>query len=65
MLVRTGQMHFLRAGDRRRYSMTSPGLSTSAIPWLRDHDVAAVATDTMTFEVYPVRDHRRCSCPCT
>jgi kynurenine formamidase len=53
MLVRTGQMHFLRGGDRRRYSMPSPGLSTSAIPWLRDHDVAAVATDTMTFEVYP------------
>jgi kynurenine formamidase len=53
MLVRTGQMHFLRAGDRRRYSMKSPGLSTSAIPWLRDHDVAAVATDTMTLEVYP------------
>ena len=44
MLVRTGQMHFLRAGDRRRYAMPSPGLSTSAIPWLRDHDVAAVAT---------------------
>jgi kynurenine formamidase len=58
ILVRTGQMHFLRAGDKRRYSMRSPGLSTSAIPWLRDHDVAAVATDTMTFEVYPCEDPR-------
>ena len=25
VLVRTGQMHFLRAGDKRRYSMPSPG----------------------------------------
>jgi kynurenine formamidase len=54
--VRTGQQHFLRAGDKRRYSMPSPGLSTRAIPWIRDHDVAAVATDTITFEVYPCED---------
>jgi kynurenine formamidase len=53
LLVRTGHMHFLRAGDRRRYSVPSPGLSTQSIEWLREHDVAAVATDTMTFEVYP------------
>jgi kynurenine formamidase len=53
LLVRTGQMHFLRAGDKQRYSMPSPGLSTRSIEWLRDHDVAAVATDTMTFECYP------------
>lgn len=56
VLVRTGQMVFLRAGDRRRYSMPSPGLSTRSIDWLRDHDVAAVATDTMTFECYPCED---------
>jgi kynurenine formamidase len=56
LLVRTGQMHFLRAGDRMRYSFPSPGLSTQSIEWLRDHDVAAVATDTMTFEVYPCED---------
>jgi kynurenine formamidase len=56
MLVRTGQMHFLRAGDRQRYSFPSPGLSTQSIEWLRDHDVAALATDTMTFEVYPCED---------
>jgi kynurenine formamidase len=56
VLVRTGQMHFLRAGDRQRYSHPSPGLGTAAIPWLRDHDVSAVATDTMTFEVYPCED---------
>jgi kynurenine formamidase len=56
VLVRTGQMNFLRAGDKRRYSVPSPGLSTQSIPWVRDHDVALVATDTMTFEVYPCED---------
>jgi kynurenine formamidase len=56
VLVRTGHMHFLRAGDKRRYSMPAPGLSTRSIPWIRDHDVALVATDTITFEVYPCED---------
>ena len=56
VLVRTGQMHFLRRGRAQRYSIPSPGLSTQSIEWLRDHDVAAVATDTMTFEVYPCED---------
>ena len=56
VLVRTGQMHYLRAGDKRRYSMPSPGLSTASIEWIRDHDVALVATDTITFEVYPCED---------
>jgi kynurenine formamidase len=56
LLVRTGQMHYLRQGDRQRYSMPSPGLSTQSIEWLHDHDVAAVATDTMTFECYPCED---------
>jgi kynurenine formamidase len=58
VVVRTGQMHFLRSGDKRRYSNPSPGLSTQSIEWLRDHDVAAVAIDTMTFEVYPCEDPR-------
>ena len=56
VLVRTGQMHFLRGGDKQRYSVPSPGLSTRSIEWFRDHDVAAVATDTMTFECYPCED---------
>jgi kynurenine formamidase len=56
VLVRTGQMHFLRVGDKQRYSMPSPGLSTKSIAWVRDHDVAIVATDTLTFEVYPCED---------
>jgi kynurenine formamidase len=58
VLVRTGQMHYLRAGDKRRYSFPSPGLSTKSIEWIRDHDVALVATDTITFEVYPCENPR-------
>ncbi|HVX17717.1 MAG TPA: cyclase family protein [Acidimicrobiales bacterium] len=55
LLVRTGQMHFLP--DRRaRYSHPSPGLSAHSIEWLHDHDVAAVATDTLVFEVFPCED---------
>jgi kynurenine formamidase len=49
-------MHFLRQGERQRYSHPSPGLSVDTIGWLRDHDVAAVATDTMTFECFPCED---------
>jgi kynurenine formamidase len=58
VLVRTGQMHYLRTGDKRRYSFPSPGLSTKSIEWIRDHDVALVATDTITFEVYPCENPR-------
>lgn len=58
LLVRTGQMYFLRAGDKKRYSAVSPGLSTQSIEWLHDNGVAAVATDTMTFEVYPPENPR-------
>jgi kynurenine formamidase len=56
LLVRTGQMHFLRAGDRQRYAYPTPGLSTQSVEWLHDHDVAAVATDTLAFEVFPGED---------
>jgi kynurenine formamidase len=56
VLVRTGHMHYLRRGDRLKYSMPAPGLSTKSIAWMRDHDVALVATDTITFEVYPCED---------
>jgi kynurenine formamidase len=56
LLVRTGQMHFLRQGDKARFGMPSPGLSTRSVEWLRDHDVAAVAADTLVFEVWPCED---------
>ncbi len=56
LMVRTGQMHWLDAGDRHRFGHPTPGISTDAIEFFADHDVAAVATDTLTFEVFPGRD---------
>lgn len=56
LLVRTGQMAWLREGDKVRYSHPAPGLSTTSVEWLRDHDVAAVATDTLAFECFPGED---------
>ena len=54
LLVRTGKMAMFKAGDRRGYTLgDSPGLSVGTIRWLRRHDVAAVATDTFTLEVWP------------
>jgi kynurenine formamidase len=56
VLVRTGQMHFLRLGERDRYRTTCPGLSTRSIEWFHRHDVAAVATDTYVLECFPPED---------
>jgi kynurenine formamidase len=54
VLVRTGQMAVLRErGGKRKYPLESPGLSMQSVPWLRHRDVAAVATDTFNFEVFP------------
>jgi kynurenine formamidase len=57
VLVRTGQMSHLKARDRPTYTFgEQPGLTTGTIRWMRRHDVAAVATDTMAMEVYPCED---------
>jgi kynurenine formamidase len=56
LLIRTGQMQHLFAGDKEAYRLPSPGLSARAVPWFRERDVAAVATDTMPFEVWPGED---------
>lgn len=54
VLVRTGKLALLRARDRQAYTLgDTPGLTVGTIPWLRRHDVAAVATDTFTLEVWP------------
>jgi kynurenine formamidase len=53
VLIRTGHMQLLKEGDRRRYAGASPGPGMAAAEWFHAHDVAAVATDTMTFEVFP------------
>ena len=56
VLVRTGQMHWLRQGDKARFGDPSPGIGVGALPWLHDKGVAAVATDTLVFEVWPCED---------
>jgi kynurenine formamidase len=59
VLVRTGQMRWLtheRPAEKVKYSYPSPGLSLQTVEWFRSHDVAAVATDTMVFEVFPWED---------
>ena len=53
VLVRTGQIQKFHAGDRFAYAYPSAGLSLSTAEWLHAHDVAAVATDNLTCEVYP------------
>jgi kynurenine formamidase len=55
VLVRTGQMVHLRPEQRDlvAYTWPSPGLTIETAEWFHVHDVAAVATDTLVFEVYP------------
>jgi kynurenine formamidase len=53
VLVRTGQVQVYLAGDRERYGHPSPGLSVRTPEWFHARDVAAVANDTLTFEIFP------------
>lgn len=59
VLVRTGHVHHLL--DRKRpdtvaYAMSNPGFGWQCAEWFHDHDVAAVAIDNLTFDVYPCQD---------
>ncbi|CAN5515387.1 cyclase family protein [soil metagenome] len=56
VLVRTGQMHYLRIGEKDRYREVCPGLSTQSIEWFHDNEVAGVATDTLVLECFPCED---------
>lgn len=58
VVVRTGQLGAHLPSDKVGYVMSTAGLSTKTVPWFRRHDVAAVATDTYVFEVYPWEDER-------
>ncbi len=55
VLVRTGQMVHLAPEHRDlvAYTWPSPGLTIETAEWFHRHDVAAVATDTLPFEVIP------------
>ena len=52
-LVRTGQIQQYLAGDKQAYAFPSPGLSLRTPEWFHARDVAAVANDTLTFEIFP------------
>ena len=59
VLVRTGFVQLFKAGDRVGYAGgDQPGLTMATARWFHDHDVAAVATDTYTFEVWPCEDRK-------
>jgi kynurenine formamidase len=62
VLVRTGQIQVCLAGDKHAYGYPSPGLSIRTPEWFHARDVAAVANDTLTFEMFPPEI---CGCPCT
>lgn len=53
VLVRTGQVQVYLAGDKQAYAYPSPGLSVRTPEWFHARDVAAVANDTLTFEIFP------------
>lgn len=53
VLVRTGQIRAYLGGDRHAYAYPSPGLSVRTPEWFHARDVAAVANDTLTFEIFP------------
>jgi kynurenine formamidase len=57
VVVRTGFIQRFKARDREGYAAGhQPGLTMGTVSWFRDRDVAAVATDTYTFEVWPCED---------
>jgi kynurenine formamidase len=53
VLLRTGQIQHQLAGDKMAYSITTAGPSLQSVQWFRDRDVAVVATDNLSFEVFP------------
>lgn len=56
VLIRTGMMQILKAGDKAAYhGGTGPSLWSAE--WFRAHDVAAVATDNITFEYLDFEKH--------
>ena len=55
--VRTGEIGWYHAGERRRYAMgvdwKSVGLGLSCVEWFWRHDVAGAFVDSYTYEVMP------------
>ncbi|MBI2167893.1 MAG: cyclase family protein [Actinobacteria bacterium] len=56
VLLRTGQMQLFHAGDKQGYWLPNPGPWIEAVEWFHARDLAAVATDTLGFELIPAPD---------
>lgn len=60
VLVRTGEMQHLLAGDKDRYAkgsgFSSVGLDLSTVEWVHRHQIGAVFTDNYAFENFPPED---------
>ena len=62
VLVRTGRMAIYHSEGGLAYCLgpagdgSNAGLSMSTVEWFHERDVAAVANDTLAFEVYPSED---------
>ena len=62
VLVRTGRMSIYESEGGMAYCLgpsgdgSNAGFSLSTVEWLYEHEVAAVANDTLAFEVYPSED---------
>ncbi len=57
LLIRTGDIRHLHAGDRERYAKGAdfhfPGPSLHSVEWVRRHDIAVMVTDTYAYEAFP------------
>lgn len=53
VLLRTGHVRLFKKGKKQAYAFGASGPGMTATRWFRQRDVAAVATDTYTFEVFP------------
>lgn len=54
-LIRTGHILLLKEGLKESYTVGSaPGPGMACAEWFHGRDLAAVATDTITFEVWPL-----------
>lgn len=53
VLIRTGHIQHFHEGDKLTYATCAAGPSLESVEWFRDNDVAAVACDTLIFEVFP------------
>ena len=53
VLLRTGQVQHLLGGDKTAYAISTAGPSMQTVSWFHERQVAAVATDNLSFEVFP------------